>query len=108
MVKQGDIIKLDFNPQIGHEQAGYRPAIVVSNNFFNEKTSMTLVCPVTNGSRSFPLHIPLDERTETTGMILCEQLKAVDLAHRKYNFVERLPDDLRKKVVEIVISEINQ
>lgn len=108
MVKQGDIIKLDFNPQIGHEQAGYRPAVVVSNNFFNNKTRMTLVCPITNGSRSFPLHIPLDERTKTTGMILCEQLKAVDLTHRKYNFVERLPDDLLKKLLEIVISEITE
>ena len=40
MVKQGDIIKLDFNPQAGHEQAGYRPAVVLSNDFFNQKTNL--------------------------------------------------------------------
>ena len=41
MVRQGDIIKVDFNPQAGHEQAGYRPALVISNNFFNQKTNVT-------------------------------------------------------------------
>lgn len=53
MVKQGDIIKINFNPQVGHEQAGYRPAIVVSNNFFNEKTNLTIVCPITNTASDF-------------------------------------------------------
>jgi mRNA interferase MazF len=52
MVKQGDIIKLDFNPQAGHEQAGYRPAVVISNNFFNNKTNLTIVCPITNTKKT--------------------------------------------------------
>ena len=47
MVKQGDIIKINFNPQAGHEQAGYRPAVVVSNNLFNKITNLTFVCPIT-------------------------------------------------------------
>ena len=87
MVKQGDIIKLSFNPQAGHEQAGYRPAVVVSNNFFNQKTSMTIVCPITNTNNQFPLHIPLDERVKTTGVILCEQVKALDLKARSYQTI---------------------
>ncbi|MCD7777284.1 MAG: type II toxin-antitoxin system PemK/MazF family toxin [Clostridiales bacterium] len=60
MVVQGEIIKISFNPQSGHEQVGYRPAVVVSNNDFNKYTKMALVCPITNTNNSFPLHIPLD------------------------------------------------
>ena len=72
MVKQGDIIKINFNPQKGHEQAGYRPAIVVSNNTFNRVSKLVFVCPITNSIDNFPLHIKLDTRTVTTGIILCE------------------------------------
>jgi len=82
MVKQGDIIKLDFSPAIGHEQDGYRPAVVVSNDFAISKTNMVYVAPITNTARRFPLHVTLDDRTKTTGEILCEQVKAVDLTAR--------------------------
>ncbi len=108
MVKQGDIIKLDFNPQSGHEQAGYRPALVVSNDFFNAKTNLTIVCPITNTKKPFPLHVLLDDRTETTGVILCEQIKALDLAARSFRVVERVPDDLLEEVIAIVFSEIEK
>lgn len=69
MVNQGDIIKINFNPQLGHEQAGYRPALVVSNNFFNENAKLAILCPITNSDNQFPLHIPLDHRTKTKGFI---------------------------------------
>lgn len=106
MVKQGDIIKLDFNPQAGHEQSGYIPAVVLSNNFFNQKTNLTIVCPITNTNNKFPLHIPLDERTQTTGVILCEHIKALDLTSRQYKIIEKLPKDLLELAVNIVFSEI--
>lgn len=106
MVKQGDIIKVNFNPQAGHEQAGYRPALVISNNFFNQKTNLTIVCPITNTNNRFPLHIPLDDRSETTGVILCEHVKALDLNARTYRVVEQLPKNLLEKVIEVVFSEI--
>lgn len=106
MVNQGDIIKLDFNPQAGHEQTGYRPALVLSNNFFNEKTNLTIVCPITNTNNRFPLHIPLDNRTVTTGVILCEHIKALDLETRQYRVVEQLPQDLLQQAINVVFSEI--
>ena len=106
MVKQGDIIKVDFNPQAGHEQAGYRPALVISNDFFNQKANLTIVCPITNTSNRFPLHIPLDSRTVTTRVVLCEHVKALDLKARPYKVVEQLPKDLLDKVVGVVFSEI--
>ena len=108
MVKQGDIIKLNFDPQAGHEQAGYRPALVVSNDFFNEKTNMVIVCPITNTNNQFPLHIPLDKRTRTTGVILCEHIKAVDIRARGYKMIEKLPGDLLSKVIDVVFSELEE
>ena len=108
MVKQGTIIKLNFNPQAGHEQAGYRPAVVISNNIFNEKAKLSIVCPITNTNNRFPLHIALDERTKTTGVILCEHIKALDLNSRTYQVVEELPKDILHKVIDVVYSEIEE
>lgn len=108
MVKQGTIIKINFNPQSGHEQAGYRPAVVISNNFFNQKARLAIVCPITNTKNNFPLHIPLDNRTKTTGMILCEHLKSLDLNSRTYQVIEELPKDILQNVIDVVYSEIEQ
>lgn len=108
MVKQGTIIKINFNPKAGHEQAGYRPAVVISNNVFNEKAKLSIVCPITNTKNTFPLHIPLDERTKTTGVILCEHIRALDLNSRTYQEIEKLPKDILEQVVDIVYSEIEQ
>lgn len=106
MVNQGDIIKVNFNPQAGHEPAGYRPALVISNNFFTQKTNLTIVCPITNTNNQFPLHIPLDSRTKTTGVILCEHVRALDLQARSYKVIEPLPKELVKKVINVVFAQI--
>lgn len=108
MVKQGNIIKVNLNPQSGHEQAGYRPAVVVSNDFFNQKTKLAIVCPITNTNNKFPLHIPLDNRTRTTGVILCEHIRTLDLNARPNSKIEQLPKDILSKVIDIVFSEIEQ
>lgn len=108
MVKQGTIIKINFNPQSGHEQAGYRPAVVISNNIFSEKAKLSIVCPITNTNNKFPLHIPLDARTKTTGVILCEHIKALDLNSRTYQVIEDLPKDILQNVIDIIYSEIEQ
>lgn len=106
MVKQGSIIKLNFNPQAGHEQAGFRPAVVVSNAIFHQKTKLAIVCPITNTNNHFPLHIPLDERTKTTGVILCEHIKALDLNSRTYQVIEELPKSILEQVIQIINAEI--
>lgn len=100
--EQGDIITLEFDPQAGHEQRGKRPAIVVSNNTYNNFTKMAMVCPITNTNRSFPLHIALDSRTTTTGVIMCEQVKALDISARNALFKEKSPQDIIEEVVDII------
>lgn len=106
MVRMGDIIKVCFNPQAGHEQAGYRPALVISNDFFNQKARLAIVCPITNTDNRFPLHVPLDGRTTTTGVVLCEHIRSLDLNARQYRFVEKIPDDILKNVINVVFAEI--
>lgn len=56
--------------------------------FFNLKTNLAIVCPITNTNNKLPLHIPLDERTKTTGVILCEHIKALDIEARGYTVIE--------------------
>lgn len=106
MVKQGDIIKIDFNPQVGHEQAGYRSALVVSNTFYNKKTGLAILCPITNADNKFPLHVKLDDRTKTTGAVLCEHVNSLDVEQRKYIKVESMPKDILQKVINVVFAEI--
>lgn len=104
--KQGDIIFMDFSPQAGHEQKGRRPALIVSNDAFIRYTNMSLVCPITNTDNSFPLHVSLDDRTKTTGVILCEHVKSQDLNARRAEFVERLPNDILERVLKRIIASI--
>ena len=105
-VRQGDIVMMDFMPQSGHEQAGRRPALVVSNDFFNKVTNMALVCPITHTIRSFPLHVSLDERTQTTGSILCEQVKSLDLTARRADFKEKAPLDIVTDCIERICLSV--
>ncbi len=102
--EQGDIVFLKFDPQVGHEQKGKRPALVVSNNIYNQFTKMAMVCPITNTDRDFPLHVKLDERINTTGVIMCEQVKALDIYARDVSFHEKAPKDIVEEVVDILIG----
>ena len=104
-VKQGDIIKINFNPQSGHEQAGYRTALIINNEVFLKKTNLAIVCPVSTTSNKFPLHVPLDERTTTTGSILCQHIRTLDIISRGYVFVEHLPQDILEEVLDIIYGE---
>ena len=104
--QQGDIVYLDFDPQAGHEQRGRRPVFVVSNYTYNKVTRMALVCPITNTDRSFPLHVGLNNRAQTTGFIMCEQVKALDIAVRNASFYEKTPDDIVQEVFDILYGVI--
>lgn len=67
---------------------------------------MAIVCPVTNTNNEFPLHIRLDERTQTTGVILCEHVKSLDINQRHYKIIEKLPNDVLQKVIDVIYSQI--
>lgn len=91
--KQGDIVFLDFNPTKGHEQKGIRPAVIVSNNVFNENTKMAMVCPITSNEKEFPTHYNLEDTKKVHGSVLCEHIRSIDYEIRNLKFVEKLSDN---------------
>lgn len=106
--EQGDIIYLDFDPQSGHEQKGRRPAVVISNNTFNRFSKLLMVCPITNTNKKHPFHIELDNRTKTTGVILCDQTKMLDVGSRNADFSEKLPEELTNEMIDMIYSFIEK
>ncbi|GHV64579.1 mRNA-degrading endonuclease [Spirochaetia bacterium] len=102
MVKQGDIIWLDFDPQAGHEQKGRRPALILSNESFNNFSKLAIVCPITNRDKDHPFHIKLDDRTKTAGVILCDQVRTLDINARNCEYIENVADDILLDVLDIV------
>jgi len=106
MVKQGDIIWLNFDPQTGHEQRGKRPALVISNDSFNKFSRMAMVCPITNTDKNHPFHVRLTHRNQTKGVILCDQPRTLDIHARDYKWIEQVADDILSEVVDIVAGFI--
>ena len=104
--KQGDIIILDFDPQTGHEQKGRRPALVISNEQFHLRTNLAMVCPITNSTSGFPMHILLDSRTNTRGEVMCEHTKCLDIKARNASFKESVPDDIIDEAIDIICAFI--
>ena len=108
MVKQGSIILVDFDPQAGHEQKGRRPALVISNDLFNKYSEMAILCPITNTDKNHPLHIRLNEETKTNGVILCDQVKTMDIKVRNFKYLENIPEEILENVLDIVFSIIEK
>ncbi len=96
---RGDIVKLSFDPQEGHEQAGYRPAIILSPAKYNTLSSLALMCPITNQSKGFLFEVRLVEEMITAGVILSDQVKSFDWRSRRVKFVEKAPNELIDEVL---------
>ena len=76
--QQGDVVWLDFNPQKGHEQAGRRPALVLSPSTYNQKVGLMLCCPITNQIKGYPFEVSLDGIKGVSGVVLADQIKSLD------------------------------
>ena len=103
---QGDIIVMDFDPQAGFEQKGRRPALVISNNKYNKHCKMSMVCPITNTDKEHAFHIRLDNNTQTAGVILCDQVRALDVSARNAAYKESVSDDILDEAIDLVCSFI--
>jgi mRNA interferase MazF len=101
---QGDIIKINLDPKRGHEQKGHRPYICLSHHLVSDYANIAVFAPISNTLRRYPLYIPLRE-TKSTGVVLLDQLVAIDYIARQWSYVETvgndLLDELLKKVVVI-------
>ena len=106
--KQGDIAFLDFTPTKGHEQSGYRPCIVISNNVFNKNTKMVIVCPITSNEKEFPTHYLLEKTKKIHGSVLCEHIRSIDYEIRNLKFVEKCNDDEFDNIIMLLYSCIEE
>ncbi|MCB1603224.1 MAG: type II toxin-antitoxin system PemK/MazF family toxin [Gammaproteobacteria bacterium] len=106
--EKGDFVVLNFNPQSGHEQKGKRPALVISNQHFNQATGLAVVCPLTNTNRRIPFHLDVSQTTTLTGFIMVEQMKSVDYRARRAKFIEKADKYLLNDVLSIVDACIYQ
>ncbi len=92
MFQKGDIVKVDLNPIKGHEQGNLRPVLVM--NSVPLPGGLNIVLPITSHQKSYPLEVELDERTKTKGVVLCFQIRTVDLNSRNASFIEKAPVDV--------------
>ena len=96
---RGDAIWLDFDPQAGHEQAGRRPALVLSPESYNGLVGLALVCPITNKRKGYPFEVVIPDGVNVTGTILADQVRSLDWKIRRAEFIVRLPDNVVREAV---------
>lgn len=87
----GDLVWLDFDPQAGREQAGRRPAIILSPAQYNEKSGLAVACPITSRVKGYPFEVTLPKGLAITGVILCDHLKSLDWRQRRAETVGKVP-----------------
>jgi mRNA interferase MazF len=93
---------LSFDPQSDREQRGRRPALVISNELFNRRVGLAIVCPLTNTDRGFPFHLPVPKGPKLTGFVMVEQVKSIDFAARQVKFVTRAPANFVADVLDLL------
>ncbi len=89
--KRGDIVWLTFSPHAGHEQAGHRPALILSPGLYNKKVGLALVCPITTQVQGYPFEVPMPNGLEVSGVVLADHIKSLDWKARRARFCCTVP-----------------
>ena len=95
----GDIVWLEFTPQAGREQAGRRPALVISPRQYNQKVGLGLFCPVTSQVKGYPFEVKIPGNLMIEGIILSDQIKSLDWKIRKAKLICRLANEALEEVL---------
>jgi mRNA interferase MazF len=94
----GDLIWLTFDPQAGREQAGRRPALVLSPKIYNARSGLALVCPITSQVKGYPFEVPLPSGLDAGGVILADHVKSADWKVRRADKLGRCPTETMEEV----------
>ncbi len=97
--ERGDAVWVNFNPLAGHEQAGRRPAVILSPKAYNRKVGLAILCPITNQIKRYPFEVKIPSKNKVTGVILSDQAKSMDWRIRKAEFISALPADVIEEVL---------
>jgi len=106
--RRGDIVWLSFTPHAGHEQAGRRPALVLSPLAYNRKVGLALFCPITSRVKGYPFEVAIRKGLAVTGVVLADQVKSFDWQARHAEFADRLPDVEVAEVLGKVIALLSE
>ena len=104
---RGDVVWLQFDPRAGHEQAGLRPAFVVSPRAYNKKVGLALFCPITSRVKGYPFEVALPEGCKARGVVLSDQLKSLDWRARKAARIDRVPEEVVLEVTARILALVN-
>jgi mRNA interferase MazF len=105
--ERGDIAWLQFSPQAGHEQAGTRPALVISPRAYNRKVGLALFCPITSQVKEYPFEVLLPPDLEVKGAVLSDQIKSLDWQVRRARHACTVPPAILDDVVGRVLALID-
>ena len=97
---RGDMVWLTFTPQAGHEQAGRRPALVISPVLYNKKVGLAIFCPITSKIKGYPFEVKIPKGLIVGGVVLSDQVKSLDWRARKASFCCKLPKDAFSSVIQ--------
>jgi len=96
---RGHAVWMNFNPQAGHEQAGHRPALVISPASYNGRTGLLLCCPITSQIKGYPCEVKIEGNPLISGVVLADQVKNLDWRVRGVKFVTEVEDSVLEEVV---------
>ena len=97
--ERGHVVWLTFDPQAGHEQAGRRPAVVLSPSNYNDRSGLALVVPLTKQVKGYPFEVSLPSGLSLKGVALADQLKSLDWRARNAEYIAALPEAITKEII---------
>ncbi len=101
---RGDLVWLQFTPHAGHEQAGRRPALVLTPRTYNRKSGLALFCPITAQIKGYPFEVRVPEGLPVQGVVLCDQVKSLDWSARRATRAGKLPPDTMEDVLAKILA----
>lgn len=104
---RGDVVWLDYDPQLGHEQAGKRPALVISPIDYNKKTGLALFYPITSQIKGYPFEVRI-KLSKICGVVLADQIKSLDWKARKIQYIENTSEEILEEAKEKLNCLIDQ
>ena len=96
---RGDVVWITLSPQAGHEQAGRRPAAVLSPATYNGKVGLAIVCPITSRVKGYPFEVPIPPGLDVSGVILADQVKSLDWRARDAELICTVPPETVSEVL---------
>jgi mRNA interferase MazF len=105
---RGDLVWLEFNPQAGHEQAGRRPALVISPLSYNRKVGLALCCPITSHVKGYPFEVVLPEGLRVSGAVLSDQVRSVDWRARHAKRICAAPKELVTEALAKILTLVRE